>query len=136
MNDSISGYRRLITDMGQVSIQEIMSIHQLIHLRSENAAVQVSRDLVGNLVYQLDYYFTQTIHKRIQVDEQYPATWWDAFKERWFPGWARRKWPVNYRKIHIDEPVRVSMCPHLRVDQDSAHTVWLIKQHDCEAVKE
>ncbi len=27
----------------------------------------------------------------------YPADWWQAFKDRWFPTWARRRWPV--RKI-------------------------------------
>ena len=24
-----------------------------------------------------------------------PADWWQAFKERWFPVWARRKWPIQ-----------------------------------------
>ena len=24
----------------------------------------------------------------------HPATWWDAFKERWFPGWALQRWPA------------------------------------------
>lgn len=28
-----------------------------------------------------------------------PATWWDAFKIRWFPGWARRRWPAKTRKL-------------------------------------
>jgi len=26
----------------------------------------------------------------------YPADWWQAFKERWFPKWALVKWPVRY----------------------------------------
>lgn len=24
---------------------------------------------------------------------KYPATWWDAFKIRFFPRWARKRWP-------------------------------------------
>jgi len=26
-----------------------------------------------------------------------PSNWWQHFKERWFPGWAKRRWPVQYR---------------------------------------
>jgi hypothetical protein len=32
---------------------------------------------------------------------QYPSTWWDAFKERFFPKWAKEKWPVKYTDIAI-----------------------------------
>jgi hypothetical protein len=27
-----------------------------------------------------------------------PDTWWDHTKERWFPAWALRRWPVQYRE--------------------------------------
>ncbi|WP_230677522.1 hypothetical protein, partial [Streptococcus pneumoniae] len=30
------------------------------------------------------------------VTVTYPSDWWQAFKERWFPMWARKKWPVKY----------------------------------------
>ena len=30
----------------------------------------------------------------------WPATWWDAFKDRWFPHWALRRWPVQWK--HAD----------------------------------
>jgi len=26
----------------------------------------------------------------------YPADWWQAVKERWFPKWAISRWPVRY----------------------------------------
>ena len=29
----------------------------------------------------------------------YPLDWWEAFKERWFPLWAKKRWPVK-RKTH------------------------------------
>lgn len=28
----------------------------------------------------------------------YPADWWQAFRDRWFPRWAKRRWPVRYAK--------------------------------------
>jgi hypothetical protein len=27
---------------------------------------------------------------------EYPSDWWQAFKKRWFPEWALKKWPVSY----------------------------------------
>lgn len=32
--------------------------------------------------------------KRHEV--KYPRDWWQAVKARWFPRWARRRWPVIY----------------------------------------
>ena len=26
-----------------------------------------------------------------------PSDWWEAVKERWFPAWALKRWPVCYR---------------------------------------
>jgi len=42
------------------------------------------------------------------ADVAWPATWWDAFKERWYPAWAKKKWPVRYNRIHVDELVGIS----------------------------
>ncbi len=27
---------------------------------------------------------------------KHPRDWWQAFKERWFPAWALKRWPVEY----------------------------------------
>lgn len=36
----------------------------------------------------------------------YPATWWQAFKQRFFPRWARKRWPVQLTTVTRD-PVTV-----------------------------
>lgn len=33
---------------------------------------------------------------------RYPATWWDAVKERWFPEWLVARYPVTYREYEIN----------------------------------
>ena len=41
----------------------------------------------------------------IQVQKReirYPKDWFQAFKERWFPEWAKDRWPVEYEVISID----------------------------------
>jgi hypothetical protein len=33
---------------------------------------------------------------------RFPADWWEAVKERWFPAWAKRRWPVSYRVVTME----------------------------------
>src|SRR5690242_19260424 len=32
---------------------------------------------------------------------RYPATWWDALKQRWFPRWLLARYPATYREHEI-----------------------------------
>jgi hypothetical protein len=32
---------------------------------------------------------------------RYPADWWQAVKERWLPAWAKRRWPIRYKKSQL-----------------------------------
>jgi hypothetical protein len=35
-----------------------------------------------------------------QVAVEFPADWWQHFKQRWFPKWALKRWPVKMaRKV-------------------------------------
>ena len=63
--------------------------------------------------------------ERIEVDKKWPATWWDAFKERWFPQWMLRRWPVEYERIYIDQQIFHAVCPHLNVKDKSTHVKWM-----------
>lgn len=38
--------------------------------------------------------------KRIEI--QYPANWWQHFKKRWFPEWAKKRWTVVYEKTRVN----------------------------------
>lgn len=40
-----------------------------------------------------------------------PRTWWDAFKDKYYSEWAKRRWPVNYRKIDTTLN-HYHVCPH------------------------
>lgn len=42
------------------------------------------------------YVWAQRIQNETAIlTVEYPATWWQHFKQRWFPRWARRRWPVR-----------------------------------------
>ena len=32
----------------------------------------------------------------------YPCDWWQAFKDHWFPAWAKRRWPILYKTEVLD----------------------------------
>lgn len=36
------------------------------------------------------------------VEAKYPADWWQAFKERWYPVWAKKLWPVLLTRVRLD----------------------------------
>lgn len=36
---------------------------------------------------------------------EYPRDWWQALKERWYPAWAKKRWPIRY--IHYVYDVSV-----------------------------
>jgi len=35
-----------------------------------------------------------------------PADWWSAFKARWFPAWARRRWPSRVTVVELQDYYR------------------------------
>lgn len=37
----------------------------------------------------------------IQKTVKYPSDWRQAFKERWYPKWLLKKYPVKYTKIEL-----------------------------------
>ncbi len=37
-----------------------------------------------------------------------PQSWWDAFKERWFPSFLLKYFPINHRDIQT-----YNLCPHI-----------------------
>jgi len=89
--------------------------------------VNAGRD---RLIMQLTAYVTAMPKERIKVDveEKWPATWRDAVKERWFPAWALKRWPVERKavSIHIDEQKYGPICPHLHADPADKHFEFLV----------
>lgn len=87
-----------------------------------DASLSVTEDFItGDLVVTLRSFIWS--RKIADQDVRYPATWWDAFKARWFPRWAQRRWPVVERVVsftaHHDYPgLRVhNHEPTIRIDR-------------------
>ena len=54
-------------------------------------------DTIALRVIQLVYGRTME-----EVKAEYPADWWEAFKERWLPAWAKKRWPVRWVRVRLE----------------------------------
>ncbi len=65
--------------------------------------------------------------KRIEKIK-YPSTWWDAFKDRWYPKFLKKRFPINWEHFRL-----YNICPHINeawVDNKSVHLNWIENEKD------
>lgn len=74
--------------------------------------------MVDQLAGHVEVMVTTFIHglpdRSFVVQEAWPATWWDAFKVRWFPRWALRRWPCVWACIDVEEKAYKAVFTNLR----------------------
>jgi hypothetical protein len=85
-------YDTLLLQYLQMGINNAISRGELLQYQgfyaSERLAPMNADMLVRNFV--MTWAGMQSTHS-----VQYPANWWEAVKERWFPVWAQARWPVR-----------------------------------------
>lgn len=80
--------------------------------------------------YSKGYFIRQlqwTLFGKKIEERKYPSTWWDAFKDRWFPKFMRDWFPVNFDHFQL-----YNICPHLAFawkDQSDLHLTWITENH-------
>jgi hypothetical protein len=87
---------RLVLDRLQFSLSYYLSQE----LQKEMAiSPQVLAEMIGEqIVYKIRFFL---YGKKIKTTVHYPRDWWEAFKDRWFPQWLKRKYPVQYQVIQL-----------------------------------
>jgi len=73
----------------------------------------------------METYIHGIAKERISVHKRWPKDWWQAFKDRWFPAWALKRWPVQWETIDIDQQIYQAVCPHIQDDPQSRHLQFL-----------
>jgi hypothetical protein len=103
----------------------VMNIHNTITARLQliTQTVAVDRyeeELDPAIVY---YRLTRSVHVIDQMMEpicyeaSWPCDWWQAFKERWFPAFLLKRYPVKYthlRKSQVPAIVNLPILPNLK----------------------
>lgn len=86
----------------QVTLEKIaFGLEQHISPRLlQDAHVKLEKILGDNIEMQLrGYLWGEQWPEREAA--RYPSDWWQALKERWFPRWARQRWPVRYTIVKV-----------------------------------
>lgn len=93
----------------------------MLNCRLDGYITDMARNLLVEFMLELPALFD----REIVVQEAWPENWWEAFKERWFPGWLLRRYPVKMKSINIRERVFKAICPHMPCDGRSRHVEFL-----------
>ena len=88
-------WRRVILEQTPITAR-----HTLAKYAMATDNIKVCADWMGeSLAVQIkDYIFAQTLEEHKAT---YPSDWWQAFKERWFPKWVLRRWPVRHTTVEL-----------------------------------
>jgi len=60
-----------------------------------------------------------------------PLDWWQYFKERWFPQWLIRKYPLDWEYI-LTKHTTLNVCPHIKFPDREPHLQFLKTQPEDE----
>lgn len=93
-------------------------------LQRANVRVE-SEDYGDRLAFALETWIHAMPGKRIREYKEWPKDWWQAFRERWFPVWWLRRYPVKTDFIEIDIQQYLAVCPHIQDDEQKEHLDWL-----------
>ena len=113
-------YRQYVAEAIKMAVDERVSFANIKYARFD-----LLEDSANKLVARLSAFVYGLEVDRIVVNKQWPATWWDAVKERWFPNWAKQRWPVRWDSVEVDEP-KFIVCPHLDVPGQESHVRWVV----------
>jgi len=84
----------------------------MMDTRLENVPVQVHSRTVARMEFAcVELVATILATEPETLSYGWPLNWRQAFKERWFPGWAKRRWPVVYDHIEV---TRMGLYPEIR----------------------
>jgi hypothetical protein len=92
--DGVAQYREIVLRRVQFYVRthlspEICTVDAHLDHLSRSMVVRLKAAIYGETVPE--------------VDVKFPVTWWDAVKDRWFPEWSRRWFPIEYRRVTVDK---------------------------------
>lgn len=117
-------------DVLRYKIQETADLQALRGARLEP---EVIIDQMGDrILYRLraDILGKRMDERTVESERvQYPCNWIEAVKERWFPKWAKKKWPVRYTVKQLSVRVRFDVLyPEIEVPQANSQTFYFMER--------
>jgi len=102
------------------------------------ATTRISREIARDVDVDLwqDFAFDQLVwavtsqfaaQKIGESTVTYPADWWQAFKDRWFPGWALKRWPVKFRTFDM---TAYQTYPEIKIPSPAGPIVYHVAERE------
>ena len=86
----------------------------------QRLSIEQYRDIIHNWVTTEVSWML--LGKKIET-RKYPATWWDALKNRWYPKFLKKWFPIEWDHFNL-----YNICPHINhafPDNQALHLNWV-----------
>jgi len=86
---------------------------------------EVEHDIIHD---RFIHYLTWNLLGKEIETKKYPATWWDAFKNRWYPQFLKKRFPVSWDHFRL-----YNICPHINhvfPSNSALHLNWVEDERD------
>jgi hypothetical protein len=90
------GYDRVTLDIIQQTVKFHLDKYDIHNLTTHIYDDPMLNAKIVQIVRRIASEKLEEIEVRAEATIEYPATWWEHFKERWYPEWLKRKFPVKY----------------------------------------
>jgi hypothetical protein len=110
-----------------LATQQAMSQREIENLGPLTQIDLYTTYIADTLVWNLKTYILGLEDEKIVCHREWPEDWWQALRERWFPRWWLRRWPVLVKVHHREIVSFKAVCPHLniKVERQELHLQWL-----------
>jgi hypothetical protein len=114
MSQLVKAPQRLLLEQMTFTVQESLSRYQIAHIAeavNSDGEYWLRSAWSDHLVLTLQAYIWCRDKKT--ESHEYPKTWWDAFKLRWFPAWALKRWPAQMTRVEVTSGIGYPTLPSL-----------------------
>lgn len=119
--------------MQQLTLKPMLfSTHQLI---GDFMKMSIKREQIEDIVnhHHMDQLRAFVLGRKVEEIPkewfEYPRDWWHAFKQRFFPKWLLKRYPIEMKKKVVKLEV-FHLCPHVNIpwkgDRSDPHVTFLL----------
>lgn len=118
---------RRVAQIMEVAVSQMLSEEDMEGLASRLRF----EDRIDLLTRRMIYTLRGSVTGKDKVDTyhryfRWPENWIEAFKERWFPEFLLRRYPVKYHnETVVSSYHHTKLCPHLSLGNERDHIEWL-----------
>ena len=112
----------------QLAFWNIMDCYPAI---GENAQLDLrySQEVVNQIVFYVRSWILDghKVDRLVPTQIDFPATWWDHWKQDHGPEWLVKRWPVKSKTTFVTKEIHQHyVCPHINVKDDrNQHIMWM-----------